>query len=80
MPLKRLCLSGTVKSRKAASGKLNCQGLNRGRWVLPSAIANSFGRPEASFAPNPSLPKEDAGKPLRLHPAARHHRADRNTV
>jgi hypothetical protein len=42
-------------------GQLNCQGLNRA-LALPSAIANSFGRPEAIFAPNPSLPKEDAGK------------------
>ena len=41
--------------------QLNCQGLNRA-LALPSAIANSFGRPEAIFAPNPSLPKEDAGK------------------
>jgi hypothetical protein len=35
--------------------------LNRA-LALPSVIANSFGRPEAIFAPNPSLPKEDAGK------------------
>jgi len=42
-------------------GQLNCQGLNRA-LALPSVIANSFGRPEAIFAPNPSLPKEDAGK------------------
>jgi hypothetical protein len=42
-------------------GQLNCQGLNRS-LALPSVIAKSFGRPEAIFAPNPSLPKEDAGK------------------
>jgi hypothetical protein len=42
-------------------GQLNCQGLNRA-LALPSVIANSFGRPEAIFAPNPSVPKEDAGK------------------
>jgi hypothetical protein len=42
-------------------GQLNCQGLNRA-LALPSVIAKSFGRPEGIFAPNPSLPKEDAGK------------------
>jgi hypothetical protein len=42
-------------------GQLNCQGLNRA-LALASVIANSFGRPEAIFAPNPSVPKEDAGK------------------
>jgi hypothetical protein len=42
-------------------GQLNCQGLNRA-LALPLVIANSFGRPDAIFAPNPSLPKEDAGK------------------
>jgi hypothetical protein len=41
-------------------GQLNCQGLNRA-LALPSVIANSFGRPDAIFAPNPSLRKEDAG-------------------
>jgi hypothetical protein len=42
-------------------GQLNCQGLNRA-LALPLVITNSFGRPEAIFAPNPSVPKEDAGK------------------
>jgi hypothetical protein len=42
-------------------GQLSCQGLNRA-LALPSVMADSFGRPEAIFAPNPSVPKEDAGK------------------
>jgi hypothetical protein len=43
-------------------GQLNCQGLNRA-LALPSVMANSFGSPDAIFVPNPSIPKEDAGKP-----------------
>ena len=42
-------------------GQLNCQGLNRALALAP-IIAKSFGRPDAIFAPNPSHPKEDAGK------------------
>jgi hypothetical protein len=43
-------------------GQLSCQGLNRA-LALPPVIANAFGKPDAIFAPNPSLMKEDAGKP-----------------
>jgi len=46
---------------EAGLGQLNCQGLNRA-LALPSVIAKSFGRPDVIFAPNPSLPKKDAGK------------------
>lgn len=42
-------------------GQLNCQGLNRALALAP-IIAKSFGKPDAIFAPNPSHPKEDAGK------------------
>ncbi len=42
-------------------GQLNCQGLNRALALAP-IIAKSFGRPDAIFAPNPSHPKEDAGR------------------
>jgi hypothetical protein len=42
-------------------GQLNCQGLNRALALAP-IIAKSFGRPDAIFAPNPSRPKEDAGR------------------
>ena len=42
-------------------GQLNCQGLNRALALAP-VIAKTFGRPDAIFAPNPSLPKEDAGR------------------
>ena len=42
-------------------GQLNCQGLNRALAVA-LIIAKSFGRPDAIFAPNPSRPKEDAGR------------------
>jgi hypothetical protein len=42
-------------------GQLNCRGLNRALALAP-IIAKSFGRPDAIFAPNPSHPKEDAGR------------------
>jgi hypothetical protein len=41
-------------------GQLTCQGLNRALALAP-AIARSFGKPDAIFAPNPSHPKNDAG-------------------
>jgi hypothetical protein len=44
-------------------GQLNCQGLNRA-LALPSVVAKSFGKPpDAIFAPNPSVQKDDDGKP-----------------
>jgi len=46
----------------AGLGQLNCQGLNRA-LALPSVIAKSFGKPDAIFAPNPSVQKNDDGKP-----------------
>lgn len=42
-------------------GQLNCQGLNRALALAP-VIAKTFGRPDAIFAPDPSHPKEDAGR------------------
>jgi hypothetical protein len=42
-------------------GQINCQGLNRAIALAPM-IAASFGKPDAVFAPNPSHPKDDAGK------------------
>jgi hypothetical protein len=42
-------------------GQLNCQGLNRA-LALAAVIAKSFGRPDFIYAPNPSIPKEDAGE------------------
>src|SRR6516225_2847059 len=41
-------------------GQLTCQGLNRA-LALASIIAESFGKPDAIFAPNPSHPKKDVG-------------------
>jgi hypothetical protein len=41
-------------------GQLTCQGLNRALALAP-IIAQSFGKPHAIFAPNPSHPKKDAG-------------------
>jgi hypothetical protein len=41
-------------------GQLSCQGLNRA-LALASIVAQSFGKPDAIFAPNPSHPKKDAG-------------------
>ena len=43
-------------------GQLNCQGLNRA-LALPRVIAQSFGRPDFIYAPNPSDLKEDGGEP-----------------
>jgi hypothetical protein len=47
---------------KEGLGQLNCQGLNRA-LALPPVIANSFGRPDVIYAPNPSDKKKDAGEP-----------------
>lgn len=41
-------------------GQLDCQGLNRA-LALPAVIAAKFGKPDAIFAPNPSIPKKDDG-------------------
>jgi hypothetical protein len=43
-------------------GQLNCRGLNRA-LALPGAIAKLFGRPDAIFAPDPAMRKDDAGIP-----------------
>jgi hypothetical protein len=43
-------------------GQLTCQGLNRA-LALPAVIARMFGKPDAIFAPNPSIQKRDEGKP-----------------
>jgi hypothetical protein len=47
---------------KGGFGQLTCQGLNRAIALAPK-IAQSFGKPDAIFAPNPSHPKMDAGVP-----------------
>lgn len=41
-------------------GQLDCQGLNRA-LALPAVVAAKFGKPNAIYAPNPSIQKEDAG-------------------
>jgi len=41
-------------------GQLDCQGLNRA-LALPAVVAAKFGKPNAIYAPNPSIRKEDAG-------------------
>ncbi len=41
-------------------GQLNCKGLNRA-LALPPVIANSFGRPDVIYAPNPSDKKKTRG-------------------
>jgi hypothetical protein len=41
-------------------GQLDCQGLNRA-LALPSVIAETFGRPSAVFAPDPSQQRKDDG-------------------
>lgn len=41
-------------------GQLSCQGLNRA-LALPEVLLKKFGKPDAIFAPNPSIKKEDFG-------------------
>jgi hypothetical protein len=41
-------------------GQLDCQGLNRA-LALPAVIAAKFGKPDAIYAPNPSMQKQDDG-------------------
>jgi hypothetical protein len=41
-------------------GQLDCQGLNRA-LALPAVIAAKFGKPDAIYAPNPSMQKKDGG-------------------
>jgi hypothetical protein len=41
-------------------GQLNCRGLNRA-LALPAVLRRDFGRPNAIFAPNPSVVKADHG-------------------
>jgi hypothetical protein len=43
-------------------GQLTCQGLNRA-LALPAVIGKRLGTPDAIFAPNPSVQKNDDGKP-----------------
>ena len=45
---------------EAGLGQLNCQGLNRA-LALPRVIAKTYGRPEAVYAPNPAMQKQDSG-------------------
>jgi hypothetical protein len=42
-------------------GQLDCQGLNRA-LALPAFFARTFGKPDAIFAPNPSVQKKDDGE------------------
>jgi hypothetical protein len=41
-------------------GQLSCQGLNRA-LAIPDVLLDKFGAPEAIFAPNPSIRKQDHG-------------------
>ena len=41
-------------------GQLSCQGLNRA-LALPAVLARRFGRPDAIFAPDPAIRKQDHG-------------------
>lgn len=42
-------------------GQLDCQGLNRA-LALPAVIAAKFGKPDAIYAPDPSVKKKDKGE------------------
>ena len=41
-------------------GQLSCRGLNRA-LALPAVLARRFGRPDAIFAPDPAIRKQDHG-------------------
>lgn len=41
-------------------GQLSCQGLNRA-MKLPASLRTQFGKPDALFAPNPGIRKNDKG-------------------
>jgi hypothetical protein len=45
---------------QAGLGQLSCKGLNRA-LALPAVIKAGFGKPDAIFAPDPSIRKEDGG-------------------
>ncbi|WP_160007210.1 hypothetical protein [Rhizobium sp. 18055] len=45
---------------QAGLGQLSCKGLNRA-LALPAVIKAGFGKPDAIFAPDPSVRKEDGG-------------------
>jgi hypothetical protein len=45
----------------AGLGQLDCRGLNRA-LALPAFFAKTFGKPDAIFAPNPSVEKKDDGQ------------------
>ena len=61
-PSKQLFSSDMGEKPDGGFGQLSCQGLNRALALAPN-IANTFGKPIAIFAPNPSHPKMDAGTP-----------------
>ncbi len=44
----------------AGLGQLDCQGLQRAMH-LPAVLKQTFGKPTAIFAPNPSVKKDDSG-------------------
>jgi len=49
------------KKPEAGLGQLSCQGLNRA-LALPAVISNTFGKPDAIFAPDPAVQKADGGE------------------
>lgn len=46
----------------AGLGQLSCKGLNRS-LALPAVIAAKYGKPDAIYAPNPAVQKNDNGEP-----------------
>jgi hypothetical protein len=58
-PSKNWCSFGTAKSRMRGLGSSIAKG-SIAPWLV---IAKSFGRPDFIYAPNPSIPKADAGEP-----------------
>jgi hypothetical protein len=62
-----ICLAGETivflrhgEKPEKGLGQLSCQGLNRA-LAIPDVLLDKFGAPEAIFAPNPSIRKQDHG-------------------
>lgn len=56
----RLVMFRHAEKPDAGLGQLSCQGLNRS-LALPGVLLAAYGRPDALYAPNPGVAKNDGG-------------------
>lgn len=56
----RIVMLRHAEKPEAGLGQLNCQGLNRA-LALPKVLLAAYGRPDAIYAPDPHVEKEDRG-------------------